>query len=602
MGKIKNTSSDDFCCPHCLRHYIYKASFDKHVDKCASSLSNNSSTSIKHTSIANKVSKPKLFACPKCSKSFSGLKWLAKHTTRCIGPCSTYCNVDDPSDFANVYAGELDSLFIDLPLETAVIPNYSNYLSELAAFHPKTNKLKFLHLNINSLFLKCFELNQILELDNFDLIFLNETKLDENIPNSFFAPTNYNLLRLDRKKNRGGGVMVLVKNSLKLVSSDYLPDFEAIHLKINLNLVDMDFICCYNPNYNNRTAFINSLEHFLLSLNLDKLIFIVGDLNINLNSDNGVILNQFANKYDFRNYVQEPTRVVNQSSSLIDVILHNSNFLHDTSVIGCPFSDHKFVACSLVVKPSSSSFVSREFVGRSYSQKNLASLKVEVDNRMHQLNKIKNVFDPNNKLKLLSSILKEAIDLCCPIKTFKFKPKDDFPWISHDLLVLKNRRDFLYSIWRDLKFDSDWLEYTAARRAWRTANRKAMIEYFKDKGISDFKKFWQFYRASIRLKSDIPLSTCPSAIRDGDTILTSPDDISNSFYSFFTSIKSTSTLDVQEAKKRILKNFQDLKLKLKFNKVFKFRKVTESVEIIDSNHHRHFNSCIELRIVPHDWK
>jgi hypothetical protein len=633
MGKVKNKSSDGFNCPHCLKHYIYKASFDSHIDKCSSVPAIKSNVVFKQSTTVKKAIKPKAFACSKCFKSFSGLKTLANHTDRCIGPASTHCNVDDPLDFANVYYGELESLFNVPPMDAMALPNYSNYLSELSAFHSNNNNLKLLHLNINSLFSKCFELNQILELENFDLIFLNETKLDENIPISFFSPTNYNVLRRDRdRKKKGGGVMVLVKKSLKLVSSNDVPGIEAIHLKINLNSVDVDFICCYNPNFNNRKVFIDFLELYLLSLDLNKPIFIVGDLNINLNSDNGVILTEFAKKYDFRNFVQEPTRVVKQSSTLIDVILHNSNFVHDTSVIGCPFSDHKFVACSLIVKPSSSLSVIREFVGRSYSQKNLASLKVEVDNRMHHLNKIKNVVDPNNKLKLLSSILNEAIDLCCPIKTFKFKPKDDFPWISHDLLVLKNRRDFLYSIWRDSKFDSDWLEYTAARRAWRTANRKAMIEYFKDKGISDFKnskKFWQFYRASIRLKSDIPLSTCPSAIRDGDTILTSPDDISNSFNSFFTSIKSTSTVDVQEAKKRILKNFQELKLKLKFNKVFKFRKVTESeVEFHLSNMSSNcspghngfhpkvlkvsrslipiitdiFNSCIELRIVPHDWK
>lgn len=73
-----------------------------------------------------------------------------------------------------------------------------------------------MHLNINSLFSKCFELNQVLELDNFDLIFLNETKLDESVPNSFFVPTNYNLLRRDRKEKGGGGVMVLVKKVIEI--------------------------------------------------------------------------------------------------------------------------------------------------------------------------------------------------------------------------------------------------------------------------------------------------------------------------------------------------------------------------------------------------
>ena len=59
------------------------------------------------------------------------------------------------------------------------------------------------------------------------------------------------------------------------------------------------------------------------------------------------------------NFVKESTRVqtrlsrknsnscFRESSTLLDVILHNDILITDTLVIGCPFSDHKFVAASI---------------------------------------------------------------------------------------------------------------------------------------------------------------------------------------------------------------------------------------------------------------
>lgn len=643
MGKTKSNS--DLFCPKCCKHYNYKASFEKHVGVCVDTVTANAT--IKHALPPKRATKPKAFSCPKCQKSYAGLKTLANHTSSCIGPSSSHCSINDPFDFANVFSSDLEFLYNEVSISPVDVPNYSSYLSELTNFSPDSNKIKFLHLNINSLFSKCFEMNQILTSKNFDFIFLNETKLDESVPSSFFRPQDYTILRRDRTRH-GGGLMVLINKSIKLIAYNYLPDFEAIHLKISLNSTEVDFLCCYNPNYSNRGEFLSQLEQFLVGIDLSKPIFIVGDLNIDLSTQNGDSLISFAKRYDFCNFVHEHTRVVKSiahrvtrslesnrisrlSSSLIDVILHNSNLVESVSVIGCPFSDHKFVACSLAVKPPLHSF-KHEFVGRSYCQKNLDALAIEIEKRLADLAIIKHITDPNNKLKQLNKIINQALDLCCPIKTFKLKERDEFPWISSTLLALKNKRDFFYSIWQGTKTNDDWNIYKCARQEWRTGNRRAMTDYFKTQSISDFKnskKFWQFYKASIRIKSDIPVSTCPSAIKVDNVVISSPDAIANSFNLFFTSIKSTSTVDLNEAKKRIFSNFQKLKNKLNFDKTFKFRRVTvKEVEHHLSNMSSScspgyngfhpkvlklskslipiytdiFNSCIDLAIVPRDWK
>ena len=94
-----------------------------------------------------------------------------------------------------------------------ILPSYTNYLQHLKNFSADESSFKLLHLNINSLFLKGAEVNLALELQKFDLFFLNETKLDSSIPQSFLTNKAYRVLRRDRT-GLGGGVMVLLKNLL----------------------------------------------------------------------------------------------------------------------------------------------------------------------------------------------------------------------------------------------------------------------------------------------------------------------------------------------------------------------------------------------------
>ena len=80
---------------------------------------------------------------------------------------------------------------------------------------------------------------------------------------------------------------------------------------------------------------------------------------MDLNSQHGKLLQDFMADFILTNFVKESTRVqtrlsrknfnscFRESSTLLDVILHNDILITDTLVIGCPFSDHKFVAASI---------------------------------------------------------------------------------------------------------------------------------------------------------------------------------------------------------------------------------------------------------------
>ena len=111
---------------------------------------------------------------------------------------------------------------------------FTSYIESLKSFK-NSNDFTILHLNINSINSKTkqYKLNEILKLKTFDIIVLNETKLDESTPASFLKSSNYGILRRDRNGN-GGGVMVLYRKEYKIINSENSLEFESILLKLNV--------------------------------------------------------------------------------------------------------------------------------------------------------------------------------------------------------------------------------------------------------------------------------------------------------------------------------------------------------------------------------
>ena len=85
--------------------------------------------------------------------------------------------------------------------------NFRRETDHIKSFKNLNNTdFSILHLNINSLYLKREEIFPILDLNIFYIICLNETKLNETVPNSFFQHPSYQQIRHDRTFSGGGGL------------------------------------------------------------------------------------------------------------------------------------------------------------------------------------------------------------------------------------------------------------------------------------------------------------------------------------------------------------------------------------------------------------
>ena len=108
------------------------------------------------------------------------------------------------------------------------------------------DNLKIIHLNINSLSAKLYEVDEILKLDIFDFFTINESKLDASTPTDFYVNKSYRCLRNDRTR-RGGGVAIFVKNRYLICREVKLQEIEVLYIQMNVNDQLVNVLACYKP-------------------------------------------------------------------------------------------------------------------------------------------------------------------------------------------------------------------------------------------------------------------------------------------------------------------------------------------------------------------
>ncbi|RNA11172.1 reverse transcriptase [Brachionus plicatilis] len=162
----------------------------------------------------------------------------------------------------------------------------------------KNNKLKVFRLNINSILGNIFEMNEILNSRMFDIVCFSEFKLDQTIPKS-----------LDRNRH-GGGLLVFIKNSLKVTRTFLHDATELVYFQLKLHDQCLNFVYCYRSPKSNETQFLDDTEDFIQSLNLNDPLFVFGDLNLNCDVSKKLNNNfkNFIDNNDLVNFIYQPTR------------------------------------------------------------------------------------------------------------------------------------------------------------------------------------------------------------------------------------------------------------------------------------------------------
>ena len=243
---------------------------------------------------------------------------------------------EDRTDYSEL--AEIDPDRNYLRNSKATLCSYHNELSFNESFS-KQNNFSIFHVNIRSI-------PRNLDQLTFYLNSLNHTFSVIAISENWLTPANKDIYGIQgythhcviRESRPGGGVSLYMKNNLT---------FKIIqHLTIPLEDVDVLFVViskeqfktskniligvCYRAPHVPMNAFLDEMHRLLEDINkLNLQTYLIGDFNINtLRSHTGLnkTATEFSNlllSYFYYPLINKPTRVVNDSSSLIDNVYTN---------------------------------------------------------------------------------------------------------------------------------------------------------------------------------------------------------------------------------------------------------------------------------------
>lgn len=340
----------------------------------------------------------------------------------------------------------------------------------------QNKKVKIGHLNVRSLFTGFDQFSDLVISNGLDIMCVSETWLNKDIPSDVVNIPNYSFLRKDRL-NRGGGVGIYFRNSLKVVQ--VLKDFESlegieqfwIEFKTGANRILIGAI--YRVPSNNENQFLEYLDNLLSYISPQyQNIVILGDLNVDQLHNNRV--SQCMLSYDFQQLITEPTRITNTSQKIIDVIfINNSDLVVNSGIINADtISDHSAVYCELnmfVPRPKPIFVTYRNFKNFNNNDFNQDLVNTRWDDILY-LN------DIEDKIKLLNTYIIELFDKHAPYTISRIS-KPYAPWLTFNLKQMMKQRDKALSTYKRSKSVDDHNCYKQLRNLVTKATIKEKATY-----------------------------------------------------------------------------------------------------------------------------
>ena len=185
---------------------------------------------------------------------------------------------------------------------------------------------------------------------NLNVLAISETHLSPALKDHEIAIQGYQILRRDRIGRTGGGVVSYYKDSLDCISIEKYdnPDIEATWLEVKIRSQRLLVGCIYRPP--DFDGFYDIFQPILERISVNrKNVIITGDFNSNMldNSGNCKKFKDLLQLTGFNNIIKSPTRVTENSSTVIDLICtNNSTKIVSSGVIDICIADHKFIYSS----------------------------------------------------------------------------------------------------------------------------------------------------------------------------------------------------------------------------------------------------------------
>lgn len=351
-----------------------------------------------------------------------------------------------------------------------------------------------MHLNVHYLLPKLPQVKTL--LSNFtspvQILGFSETFLDDHIKDASLQIPGYVLFRNDRTLKGGGGVAVYVADQLAVKRRLDLEhsSLESLWLEVKPQNCKPFLVCnLYRPP-DCKDEWFGYLEENLIHVSsCDKEIIMMGDVNVDLLVDGSkqCKLTDIASSYQLHQLISEPTRVTENSETLLDhVYVSNMSKVVSSKVLPLSLSDHYAVLLTYHNKSSKETERGHKVV-RFRSTK---SFKSDVFLDELQNAPWTNVYiqsDPNEALQVWYDTFTSVLDKHGPMVTKRVKHIQQPKWMTSEILeAIKKRQSF--------KANKMFTEYRKQRNVVKYLIMKAKKNFYNSilsSSSTDHRKVWQ---------------------------------------------------------------------------------------------------------------
>ena len=173
-----------------------------------------------------------------------------------------------------------------------------------------------------------------MSIHKFDIICLSETYLDSSIDDASLEISGYYLTRSDHPSNKKrGGICIYFKNLLPLKVTGVRLLEECITFDLIISNKLCSFVALYRSPSQSQDDFATFSDNFEMTLDLASkknpyLLVVLGDFNAKLrqwydedsSTSEGVLIENITSQFGLHQIINEPTHILENSSSCIDPI------------------------------------------------------------------------------------------------------------------------------------------------------------------------------------------------------------------------------------------------------------------------------------------
>lgn len=303
---------------------------------------------------------------------------------------------------------------------------------------------------------------------------LSESWLDGNIDNSSIALPGFQCYCKDRNRH-GGGVVNVVSASNRVRRENLENDkVEAIWTKVKPRRTAGILVCnLYRPPNGDREFFKHLIVMVELAASEGKETILLCDFNCYVkNSGHGVAeLISMATEFNLDQMIQEPTRVTENTESMIDLLYTSCpEHFSDTGCAPVAMSDHHMiygVHMERMQRPQHS-FREIRCLAKCVTETFLLNLEVAPWRVLDIID------DIDDRWEAWKTIFFEVCNFHAPVRRVRTR-KHSLPWIDNKIRRLIKTRSYYLTKATKSRSLADWEKYKSVRNKLNSELRKAKL-------------------------------------------------------------------------------------------------------------------------------